>query len=432
MHDLDRLAERRVRRTARLPQMIALVTALSGPWLPALARTVTLESLAPQATLRDTFEWVWAQQPEAKAAAHRRQALQAQAQAVGAWTPEPAALELSAKTDRANSNEGAREVEAGISVPLWLPREQGQSQAVVDAEARALESHLAAARLRAAATLRDAWWNWLRSSSDLASAREQRESAQRLFRDVAQRVESGDLARADRHQAEGALAAAQAAVANAEGQAAVELQRLTALLPLGLKLADASSAPEPEPDLGGEASLDSHPDLLAAADRTRAAETLTALARTQSRGNPELKLALTRDRGSFAEPYRQTLTLGIRVPWGGSAQHAARVATAQADAVAAQAQGALDRARLRSETEAAQAKLRAAKSQVAAAEQRALLAQETRRFYDKAFRLGEADLPTRLRVEAEAAEAARQALRAHIELGAAISALRQALGLLPQ
>jgi cobalt-zinc-cadmium efflux system outer membrane protein len=46
--------------------------------------------------------------------------------------------------------------------------------------------------------------------------------------------------------------------------------------------------------------------------------------------------------------------------------------------------------------------------------------------------MGETDLPTRLRVELEASDAERQAARARIELAAAVSALRQALGLLPE
>ncbi len=45
--------------------------------------------------------------------------------------------------------------------------------------------------------------------------------------------------------------------------------------------------------------------------------------------------------------------------------------------------------------------------------------------------MGEADLPTRLRIELEAIEAERQATRTRIDLAAAISSLRQALGLLP-
>ena len=93
---------------------------------------------------------------------------------------------------------------------------------------------------------------------------------------------------------------------------------------------------------------------------------------------------------------------------------------------------ALDRARLAGEREAARARTDAARSQLAAADRRAQLARESRGFFDKSFRLGESDLPTRLRIEAEAADAERQAVRARIELAAAISAWRQALGQLPQ
>ena len=113
-------------------------------------------------------------------------------------------------------------------------------------------------------------------------------------------------------------------------------------------------------------------------------------------------------------------------------RHDSRVAAARADAVEAQAQFALDRARLQSEREAAEVRVNAARTQLAAAERRATLARETRGFFDKSFRLGETDLPTRLRIEAEATEAERQAARSRIELASAISTWRQALGLLPQ
>ena len=46
--------------------------------------------------------------------------------------------------------------------------------------------------------------------------------------------------------------------------------------------------------------------------------------------------------------------------------------------------------------------------------------------------MGETDLPTRLRIELEASEAERQDARARIDLAAAVSAYRQALGLLPE
>jgi hypothetical protein len=67
-----------------------------------------------------------------------------------------------------------------------------------------------------------------------------------------------------------------------------------------------------------------------------------------------------------------------------------------------------------------------------AAERRARLAAELRGFIEKSFRAGESDLPARLRVELEAVEAERLAARARIDLAAAVSQLRQALGLLPE
>jgi cobalt-zinc-cadmium efflux system outer membrane protein len=69
--------------------------------------------------------------------------------------------------------------------------------------------------------------------------------------------------------------------------------------------------------------------------------------------------------------------------------------------------------------------------QVEAAQQRAQLAEETRQLLDKSFRLGQTDLPTRLRVELEAFEAQRLAQRTRIEQAALLSEWRQSLGLLP-
>ena len=67
-----------------------------------------------------------------------------------------------------------------------------------------------------------------------------------------------------------------------------------------------------------------------------------------------------------------------------------------------------------------------------AADKRAQLARELRSFFQKSFQMGETALPTRLRIELEAGEAQRQASRTRIDRAAAVSALRQALGLLPE
>ena len=88
--------------------------------------------------------------------------------------------------------------------------------------------------------------------------------------------------------------------------------------------------------------------------------------------------------------------------------------------------------RLAAALDAARAHVELARSRLSAAERRERLARETREFFERSFRLGETDLPTRLRIELEAAEARRLAASARIDLAAAVSSLRQATGLLPQ
>ena len=76
---------------------------------------------------------------------------------------------------------------------------------------------------------------------------------------------------------------------------------------------------------------------------------------------------------------------------------------------------------LAADREAAGVRVESSRAQLAAAEKRAQLARESRGFFDKSFRLGESDPPTRLRIELEAVEAARQNARAPIDLAAALS-----------
>jgi cobalt-zinc-cadmium efflux system outer membrane protein len=383
------------------------------------------------ASLAQAFEAAWERQPEALALSTRRDAARAQQKAARSWTPEPAALELSNKTDRLNRNQGAREAEVGVVVPIWLPGERSRSAALADAEEAAVESRVSAARLRVAAAVRDAWWQWQRSRIDAEAARDRLDRARRIAADVGQRTKAGDLARADQHQADGAVAAAESEHAQADAALAAAQQHLGSIA--GRQPASGAASAVAEADPGSvDAEVDAHAALQALKDRAAVAERAAALAGAQSRANPEVLLATTRERGAYGESSQQSITLGLRIPFGGGPRHDARSAGARAEATEALAQVALERERLIAEREAARLRVEAARAQLAAAERRAQLARESRGFFDKSFRLGETDLPTRLRIEAEAADADRQRARTGIELAAAVSAWRQALGLLPQ
>lgn len=384
-------------------------------------------------------EAAWALQPEALAAHERVRAGRARREAASHWTAEPPAVSLSAKSDRFNGRDGAREYEAGVALPLWLPDERARTARLAEAEEGADQGRVAAARLRTAGQVREAWWQWLRAQAVLGQALERLKSAEALAADVARRVQAGDLALVDRHQADGATASAQASVAEAEGALEGARLALGALVATeGLPWAASpeaqprGGAPEPVPTAPEAiAAMDAHPELIALRRKAEVARRAAELASVQGRANPELALLTTRDRGGRGEAYQQSVTVALRIPFGGGSRYEARVSSALADAAEAEAQLEREQARVRAQAAAARARHAAAQAQWEAARKREALAAATRGFVQKSFALGGTDLPTRLRIEQEAADAALEAVRARLDRDAAVSGLRQALGLLP-
>ncbi len=396
---------------------------------PGVLAAATLMWMSPgwaqaPSALKQGFDAAWARKPERRAAPLRKDAAAAAAAAAQRWTPDAPALEMTAKTDRITRNEGAREYDAAVAVPLWLPGERSRAQAAAAAGVEAVDKQLLAAQWRLAADVRDAYWAYQRARIDLDLARQRLANARQIAADVTRRVNAGDLARADGHQAEAAAAAAESAAAQADvtlTDAAQAWSALTGAPPAG-------TGAEPRP--AGDAA--EHPALAELSAKAELARRQRALAGAQSRANLELTVGAARERGSLGERYGQSVIVGLRIPLGRSSGSDARLATAGADLLEAEAQLEQERQRVRSQVQAAQLRVKALETAHTAAERRAALARESRGFFDKSFRLGETDLPTRLRIELEAAEAERQAARSRVERDAAISQLRQALGLLPE
>ncbi len=416
----------RTRETNHTPRLrmaaVALAWALGGS--AALAQSPPAQ---PPLTLKALFDRAWERQPEAQSAALRRESAQAARSGADAWTAEPAALELSRKSDRPGSNQGSREYEVGVALPLWLPGERTRKAALGDAELQAVESRRRAAQLQLAATVREAWWALQRAQAELGLAQDRLHSAQQLAADVARRFQAGDMSRADQTQADGAVAQAEAAVAEATG---ARDAAQAALSVWGGAVVPADGAePEALPAAGLPAD---HPAVADWQDQAEVARRSADLAAVQTRANPELTVAATRAREQSGERYAQSLTLGLRIPLGGGDRARAKEAAARADALDAEARLRVEQDRLAAEVAAAAARARSMQVQREAMERHAALARDARGFVDKAFRLGEADWPTRLRVELDAVQAERQLARARIDAAAAISSLRQALGLLPQ
>jgi cobalt-zinc-cadmium efflux system outer membrane protein len=397
--------------------------------------------------LAQAFAAAWARQPAAQSLVEQRSAAAARRTAANAWTPEPPAIELGGRSDRFNRDRGANELELGLAIPLWLPGERDGSQALAEAESGWLEGRSAALQWQLAGELRNAWWDWQLAREDLLAAEGLLATTSRLRDDVARRVAVGDLARTDWQQAQGAFAQARIELADAQGRHDAALSRLfllTGKSPIvpgaagGRSASDTQqSGTESDPGEYGQSGqsaewLARHPALLALTARAESARQTQALARTRSRANPELMLATRRERGAAGEAMEQSWSLALRLPLASGARHTAAIADAGAGRVEAEIELLRERERLQQGAILASQQLAAARLRLQASEERARLARDTDAAYAKSFRLGESDLPTRLRIAQDAFTAERAVQRARIQLAASLSAYRQALGLLPE
>jgi cobalt-zinc-cadmium efflux system outer membrane protein len=172
--------------------------------------------------LKQAFDEAWLRQPEAQSLNQLREAAQARRDVAESWVAETPSLE-------AEANQGGEEYVAGVALPMWLPGERLRTGALAQAESSAVNSRAAAAQLRTAAVVRSAWWSWQLARDDQVLAKKRFSNTQRLAADVARRVNAGDLARADQHQADGAAAMAEFALFESNSVLAATAQNLRAL-----------------------------------------------------------------------------------------------------------------------------------------------------------------------------------------------------------
>jgi cobalt-zinc-cadmium efflux system outer membrane protein len=404
--------------------LAAALSAPAGAQTPPPAGPLAAASRQP--SLREAVDAAWALSPAARSDDSRRAEMQARERAASSWiNGSPSAL-LAQRSDRFSNNGGFREYEAELELPIWSPGVRGAAQRELATQRLAFEPRQQAARLKLAGEVREtaAGLALARSESELAIRKHS--EAVTLAQDVERRVKAGDSARVDALHARSQLA--QAASARAQADMALSrlqhqwlaLTGLAATPSLDETASDANAALPPE-----------HPALRAAETQVQAAQARLEFSESDRRDAMAVGVGVTRERASVGAAGETSLRLGIKIPLDTDARNAPRIAAARAELDAAQAGLDAVRRQVQGELASARAELLAARQTQSAMAERARLGAEVQALVAKAYRLGESDLPTRLRADSEKFEADLSLARAQVGMQRAISRLNQSLGLLP-
>ncbi len=407
----------------------AIITALG---LAFLASSALAQTFSQPPTLRQALEAAWQTSSQSRSLDNRRSELAAKEKAAGSWISVEPVAGLAHRTDRLNKNEGFREYEAEIELPLWNHGVRAATRADVAAQRLGFDGQFALARLKLAGELRALAASAATAQVELELNKRKLLDAIALTQDLNRRVKAGENARVDGLQAQLLVQQAQTALAQAESQLTRlqnqwrSLTGLATVAPLEETLANSAA----NEAMAAPISPD-HPALRQAQAQVGSAQARLALTAADKRDPMAVGLGIARERAIFGAANETKLRIALRIPLGGDNRNEPRRAAARAELDTAQAElDALQR-QLAAEVAAANAELRAARFAQTAAIERARLSTEVQALITKSWRLGDSDLPARLRADNEQFEASLSLARAAIDVQRAIANLNQAHGVFP-
>lgn len=393
----------------------------------ALAQPVTSTP-----TLKQALDAAWQVNSQSRSLDNRRIELAAREKAASSWISGEPVAGIAHRTDRLNKNEGFREYEAELELPLWNPGVRSAVQADVSAQRTGFDGQFAAAKLKLAGELRMLSASIAMAQIELDLNKRKLFDANALTQDLNRRVKAGENARVDGLQSQVLVQQAQTAIAQAESQLSRyqsqwrSMTGLTAVAPPDEPLASSLSGQSDTAPTSAD-----HPALRFAQAQVGSAQTRLALANADKRDPMSVSVGISRERANFAGANETRLRIALRIPLGGDNRSAPRQAAARAELDTAQAELDAAQRQLPFEIAAANAELRAARTAQTAAGERVRLSTEVQTLITRSWRLGESDLPARLRADNEQFEANLALAKSTIDVQRAIANLNQAHGILP-
>ena len=394
-----------------------------------LALNVQAQTTNQQQALRQAFDAAWLHNPSRAFDSHHIE-LQARQRAAARWFYGEPLATVAHRTDRFSQNEGFRDVDAELELPLWNPGVRAATQNDISAQQQLLDDQFALARLKLAGELRTLVANAAAAQVDIGLSQRKLAEAQALAQDLGRRVKAGESARVDVLQVQTLVHQVQAALAQANSQ----LTRLQHQWQSITGLPTIAPLQEALTHFYGDAAVavpSDHPAQRHVQSQVRSAQAKLALADTDQRDPMAVAVgvALERPRAMAASDLK--LRIALRVPLGGDNRNGAKQAAARTELNVAQAQADAVMRTLKADLAIAAADLQAAQLAQEVARERLRLSTEVQMLMAKSWRLGESDLPTRLRADNEQFEAQVLLARATLDIQRAISNLNQAYGQLP-
>ncbi len=416
---------------------------VSQYWLPMallllLSLSVTLKANAetnadhldvlvvnPNLKLHDVLEKAFLRHPLQATLHSRDTLLSARNSVANATLPKAPSITIGHQNDALASGRGESDWQAELELPVWLPNQRSNRTKVADATQSNLEVSRQSLKLQVAGLVREAIWDVTLNNNSFALASAKLELSQNLQRDVEKSFKAGELAKTDFLLAQQETLRVEREKLHAEAEVMHARHRYYLLT--GLKEIPGAIKEK-------QSNLEDYrqsPIWLEAQSKVGLSETERNLAQIESHENLQVSVNIRRMQGAFDNTFNDSVGLKVRIPFGEETHAAPIEAAAELNLGSALSERDSIHFSLKTAMHEAEHNLSISRAELIIASEQFDIAKESIRLAQKAFKLGELDLTSLMRIQAQTAETERAFTSRQIQLQWDIARYNQAVGVLP-
>ncbi|OZA53752.1 MAG: hypothetical protein B7X73_03285 [Methylophilales bacterium 39-45-7] len=355
----------------------------------------------PNLQLSDVLESAYARAPVQASLRSRDVMVLAKNRVANATLPSTPAVSVTHQTDAVGSGRGERDWQAELELPVWMAKQRENRLKVAQANQSTLSVSRQSAKLQLAGDLREALWSIAYNENNLALAINKLQFSSKLKTDVEKRYVAGELAKTDAMLAEQEVLKAQKEKLRAEAELMHVRHRYFLLT--GLRELPGSYV-ENQSD---QNDYFQSPIWLEAQSKLGLAETERDLAQIESHENMQVLVNMRSSKGPFDTTDNNSVGMKLRIPFGSETKAAPIKAAAEIGVGNALTERESLKLALDAALHEAEHNLSVSRVELTIATKQYEIAKESLRLAQKAFQLGETDLVSLLRVQAQTFEAER-------------------------
>ena len=342
------------------------------------------------------------------------------------WLAQAPNIAMRYQDDLPGDDIGFREFEYELNLPLWNWGQRSAGQAVAKQAYNSVEKNSAALKLKVAGLVRQALWNMELENVHYEQAKLILDISEKLLNKIRLRVELGDLPRSDLLLAQSDQLQKRSLLAQAEAEMMHARKNY-------INLTQISAIPDDfKEQLSSIAEItEDHPELLAINAILKRKQANLDWVKSAGSGQTNFTLGGKTEKDSENGDDIDSMVVGISIPFGGSAQLAPQIASANLALTRVLAQrDHLFRALGKRHHEAKHA-LEVTQIELKIANELKQIAESHLKMTRLSFSAGEISLMDLLKIQARSYNAVRHAKEHEVMLQKNIAMYNQAVGVLP-